>query len=216
MTDQPLKPKGRKPRSKAQTNVFELPPHVRSISQMHDLLGSAIDRMDASVRIRESMAYALWAGVVGKAAAAATEVDTISNGVLMVRTRSSSWSHELTLHRIRIVERLNREIGYPVIKEIRFKAQGVSEPEAVVIEPKPTDHELLQIVFEPAEADELRTRLSELESIPDHDLRTRIADQLIASFRLRHWQIEHGWEVCPKCLTVYHEADSVCPFCRLM
>ena len=105
-TPAPRKPRTKRPKS-ASTIIVNMPPLFAGVNEMHGLLDRTIGMMEASTRIRESLAFAYWERVVGGTAAAASEVEMVSNGVLIVRTRSSAWSHELMMHRVRILERLN-------------------------------------------------------------------------------------------------------------
>ena len=215
-TPAPRKPRTKRPKS-ASTVIVNMPPLFAGVNEMHGLLDRTIGMMEASTRIRESLAFAYWPRVVGDTAAAASEVEMVSNGVLIVRTRSSAWSHELLMHRVRILERLNKLIGAPVIKDIRFHAQGVVKPKVDAATPTPTPAELLKLILEPAEQEELNARLADLVvTIPNPDLRTRISTRVTNEFRLRHWHVAHGWTVCPHCLRAHNSGDELCEFCRLM
>ena len=92
--------------------------------------------MESAAQVRESLAFAYWARVAGPQAAAATEVEAVRDGVLFVRTKSSVWSHELTLHKEKLLSGLNRMLGGRVITEIVYKARGVKKKPP---EPEPVD-----------------------------------------------------------------------------
>jgi predicted nucleic acid-binding Zn ribbon protein len=81
--------------------------------------------MESGTKLRESLALAYWAEVVGEQAAAASQAETIRDGILFVRTKSSVWSHELTFLKAHILAELNRRIGRPVIKDIIYRAQCI-------------------------------------------------------------------------------------------
>jgi predicted nucleic acid-binding Zn ribbon protein len=170
--------------------------------------------MDSAGRIRESIAIGLWANAVGETAAAASRAETVRDGVLVVRTKSSTWSHELTLYKPRILARLNQLLGAWVIQDIVFKAKGVPakpapEPDA------PTLDELNAIVLEPAEKAELRRRLESLFHVENEHARLSLAHRTTLDMKLRHWQIKHGWKICIRC-GVTHKTDyEICPICRL-
>src|SRR5690348_9072138 len=90
-----------------------------------EALAGLLGSLESATAVRESLALAYWERVVGPQAAAATEPESVRDGVLFVRTKSSVWSHELTFLKAHILTELNRRIGRPVIKEIIFRAQGV-------------------------------------------------------------------------------------------
>ena len=161
------------------------------------------------------MAIGLWPKAVGPQAAAATEPEAVRDGVLFVRTKSSVWSQELVFLKGDILAKLNRLLGGNIITDLRFRARGVSK-EAAEIEPDtPSPEELATVVLEPAEEAELQARLETLSAMPGERARRTIAARLTAEARLRHWRLERGWKVCPRCATLHKTEFPLCPICRL-
>ena len=149
---------------------------------------------------------------VGAQAAAATQAETVRDGVLFVRTNSSVWSHELMLHKARLLQSLNRLLGAQVISEIIFRAQGIAPPEPPADPDHPTDEELATLLLEPHERDRLRASLEALISITDAHARESIARRITYEARLRHWRLEHGWKVCPRCDALHGKTPyRICP-----
>lgn len=171
--------------------------------------------MESSTQIRESLALAYWPRVVGAQAAAATQAEAVRDGVLFVRTKSSVWSHELMLHKARLLQGLNRLLGAPVITEIIFRAQGIAPPAPPADPDNPTEEELAAVALEPHERDRLRISLESLISIKDDHARQSIARRITLEARLRHWRLEHGWKVCPRCDALHKTSYRICPLCRL-
>ena len=170
--------------------------------------------MESAGRIRENLAIGLWAQAVGEQAAEASRAELVRDGVLTVRTKSSTWSHELSLYKHRILETLNRQLGGCVIRDIVFKAKGIPakpapEPDA------PTLEELQCVILEPAEKVELRCRLESLFHVENEHARLSLAHRTTLDMKLRHWQLAHGWKLCPRCQTTHKTAFNLCPICRL-
>ncbi len=179
------------------------------------MLQNVIGGMESGTKIRESLALAYWSRVVGAQAAAATEPETVRDGVLFVRTKSSVWSHELTLHKPRLLLGLNRMLGGKLITDIVFRAQGVKKA-VIEEEPEtPSQEELDAVVLEPPEKAELRARLRDLYTLEDDRIRNTIAVRLVREAKLRHWRLERGWRVCPRCSALHRTDYSICPICRL-
>ncbi|UWX57634.1 DUF721 domain-containing protein [Chlorobaculum sp. MV4-Y] len=63
----------------------------------------------------------LWDGVVGEAIARVTTVEKMKEGDLYVKVRNPSWRMELNFRKRDIVARLNKAIGYQMIRTIIFK-----------------------------------------------------------------------------------------------
>jgi predicted nucleic acid-binding Zn ribbon protein len=178
------------------------------------MMDQVIDSLESRKRVRESLALAHWPRVVGAHAAAATEAETVRDGILFVRTRSSSWSHELTLHKERILHLLNEALGEPLIREIVFRARGLA-PKSAPPATDPTPEELQAVVLEPPEEEELEARLRALGLLEDERVRDLLTNRLVRQARLRHWKLEHGWRLCRRCSALYNDPDDICPLCRL-
>ena len=181
-----------------------------------DALSRAIGGMNSSGKIKESLALAYWAKVVGQQAANASKAESVQNGVIFIRTRSSVWSHELNLHKARLIAGLNRLLGGAVIKDIVFRAQGV-EPKAVVIEEEiPLEPELKTVILDADEQAELQHLLRKIFlEVEDDHARVSLSHRLTMEIRLRHWRLDHGWKLCPKCRTTHKTSYRLCPICRL-
>ena len=189
---------------------------ARSQSPMANVLGGAINRMDSAAQVRQSLALAYWDRAVGAQAAAASEADSVRDGVLIVRTKSSVWSHELALHKTRILQNLNRMLGGPMIREIIFRAQGITpKTEEKRETDEPTQEDLQMVLLDAAEKAELRDKLEALIHIPSDHIRQTIAVRLTLDAKLRHWQLERGYQVCRRCDALHKTPYDVCPVCRL-
>ena len=192
-----------------------LPPSMRGGSPLSGLLHNVVGGMDSSTKIQESLALAYWPRAVGVQGAAATEVDVVRDGVLFVRTKSSVWSHELTLHKPKLLQNLNRMLGGKVLHDIIFRAQGITRQEKIVEVDTPGAEELAAVVLEPEEKVELRVRLRQLISIPDDRIRHAIAVRLTNEAKLQHWRLERGWRLCLRCRMPHKTDADTCPQCRL-
>jgi predicted nucleic acid-binding Zn ribbon protein len=180
-----------------------------------EALEGLLNGLDSAVKVRESMAMAYWARAVGPQVAAASEPESVRDGVLFVRTKSSTWSHELTFQKAEIIAKLNRMVGRPVIQEIVYRAQGVKKKRAEEAPDAPTDAELAAVRLPAEEQAALRRELDELVSIHDDKLRQTIARRMIREYRLRRWRLEHGWRACRACAAPHHDDGDLCPICRL-
>ena len=104
---------------------------LRNGSPMSGLLQMVIGGMDAGGQIHESVALAYWPAAAGAQMAAGSEADSVRGGVLIVRTKSSTYSHELTLHKATLLQKLNHGCwAAKVIHDIIFRAQGLTRKEA--------------------------------------------------------------------------------------
>lgn len=181
-----------------------------------EVLVATVTGMDSAARVRESLAFAYWARIVGAQAAAATEVESVRDGILFIRTKSSVWSHELTLHKAKIVEGLNRMLGGRVITEIVYRARGVKKRQEAPLEADAPDlAELDAVVLDAAEHAELQAHLQRLPRIRSERIRSVMESRMVRDAKLRHWRIERGWSLCRSCSGLHKTEFDICPLCRL-
>ncbi len=70
-----------------------------------DLIREGLRRRDLEAGVLQARAVSMWERVVGETVAAATRAESIRDGVLWVVTKSSAWSHELSMMREELVKR---------------------------------------------------------------------------------------------------------------
>jgi len=88
-------------------------------------LGSSLDQLADGLGIRRKLseydAVLQWETLVGEHIARAASAVRITNGVLVVRVRTSSWRNELSLRKAEIIKTINTGLGRDVVKDIRFQ-----------------------------------------------------------------------------------------------
>jgi predicted nucleic acid-binding Zn ribbon protein len=176
-------------------------------------LSELIGAMESGPRILASMAVAYWPDVVGPQAAAATEAETVRDGVLFVRTRSSAWSHELSFLRETLVTRLNERIGRPVIRGIRFSARGAPAPRQPAEPVQPVGEALDRVELPPEIEQQLQREMREIAKIGDERLRSAVARAMSRGARARWWRLHNGWRECPSCGAPHRASSDLCPIC---
>jgi len=189
---------------------------ARGQGPVGEVLNGVFGSFESGSRLRESLALAYWADVVGPQAAAASEAESIRDGILFVRTKSSVWSHELTFLKAHILAELNRRIGRTLIRDIIYRAQGVKRAGEQAEEPvHPTEEQLSLVVLSAEEQAALGADLDDLASVHDERLRESVRGRIIRDRRLRRWRLDHGWKECTGCQSVHNTDGSLCPICRL-
>ncbi len=191
------------------------PPAALRSSPLAAVLVSTIGGMESAAQIRESLALVHWPEVVGPQGAAASQPESVRDGILFVRTRSSVWSHELTLHKPRLLAGLNRLLGGPVVKEIVFRARGMKPPVEVTRVEQPDATGIQAVVLSQSERVELREKLHALYSVEDDRAREVLARRLTQEAKLRRWRLDNGWRTCRRCEALHETEFALCPICRL-
>lgn len=88
-------------------------------------LGLEIQRLVQDIgiekKLNEYRAVTEWEAIVGEHIARESSAVRISQGVLVVRVRTSTWRNELTLRKKEIMQKINDTLGGKIVKEIRFQ-----------------------------------------------------------------------------------------------
>ncbi len=182
---------------------------------MSDVLKSTISGMNSAGQIRQSLALSYWARAAGPAAARSSEAIKVLNGILFIRTKSSSWSHELNMHKTELMLNLNRLLGGKVIEDIKFRTDGTKWLEVVEQPADPSLEELDALALLPEEELTLQMNLQGLESINHPRAREALAIRMRRDAKLKRWRLAHNWKVCPKCTAAHTSEYEICPICRL-
>ena len=79
-------------------------------------------------KILEHQAMFLWGDVVGEKFAQHAQPGSVSEGKMVVVVADSVRLMELNLQKLKLIDQLNKELGFNVIKDIEFKLGNVPEP----------------------------------------------------------------------------------------
>lgn len=80
-----------------------------------------------SKSLYDERAIKLWQKAIDGRIAKQTEASIVKNKVLYVLTSTSTWAHELTLLRKKILERINSFAGREILKDIRFRVGRIEK-----------------------------------------------------------------------------------------
>ncbi len=151
-----------------------------------------------------------WPEVVGETVAAATRVQGLRDGVLLVAAKTSTWAFELTFFKDAYRRGLNERVGKPVVRDIRFRVGRVEESARPGPAPQPA----------PPPADplpqEMRAEVERIAApVTDPNLRARLQEVLVRETRRQEWRLKRGWKPCDRCRALHPGTGALCPLCRL-
>lgn len=86
-----------------------------------DIIGDFMQQEDIETTMLEHRALQHWVDVVGPGANRLTTERWVDDGVITVMISSAALRSELMLSRSSIIDQLNKLVGKPVIREIKFK-----------------------------------------------------------------------------------------------
>jgi predicted nucleic acid-binding Zn ribbon protein len=100
------------------------PPLINNKKKMREptLLGTLvqeqIQKLGLGKKILESQAVLIYKDVVGQKIAAISEAVDLRGGKLFVQVHSPAWKEELMFTRHLIAEKINKELGVEVVKQV--------------------------------------------------------------------------------------------------
>ncbi|MDO8588073.1 MAG: DUF721 domain-containing protein [Armatimonadota bacterium] len=183
------------------------------MSGLSDSLAQALKKYHLEKRLKQEIAAAGWADVVGEKCAAASRPETVRDGILFVSCKSSAWAQELTFLKDRIISEMNKRVGAAVIKDIRFAGTGLRKSREAVggeEENVPSPKEIQDIKLGSAEL--LRVSRA-VEDVKDPDLAAKMRGAMETRQKLEHWRLAHGWRKCPGCGDLFKGKGPKCPAC---
>lgn len=86
-----------------------------------DVIQAVIDRLGLRPHIDEARIIETWATLAGPQVNGVTTSVWLKGRTLFVKIRSAAWRQELHLRRREWRERLNEELGEPLVEEIVFR-----------------------------------------------------------------------------------------------
>lgn len=92
----------------------------RLIKPLGIALDELINGLGIKKKLREYDAIIYWDSVVGKQIAKMATATRITQGVLFVHVKTSTWRNELTLRKKEIIDKLNAVVGLEAVKDIKF------------------------------------------------------------------------------------------------
>lgn len=95
-------------------------PHS-AIKPINSAIDELVNNLGIRKKLREYDAVLCWENAVGEHIAKMATAIRITQGVLFVNVKTSTWRNELMLCKKDIIEKLNIAVGETVVKDIKFK-----------------------------------------------------------------------------------------------
>lgn len=140
------------------------------LERVGDILRHSLKRLDLSGRLSEYGVWPIWNEIVGATIARNAQPEKIRNGTLFVKVTSSIWMQQLQYVKEMIAEKLNKDLGNEVVKNIFFFVGkiGSAMPEptakdlAATEEPSQARPQLQDEYLQPINDPEIRRALKKL------------------------------------------------------
>lgn len=150
-----------------------------------------------------------WRQVVGDQLAKVTQVKQVKGGVVTVVASSPTVANELQFLKDELRRRI-REAARFEPSDIRISIGTVRQE--TIPEVEKLERELARLTLTPRE----KTLIEQtVVSIPDPELKERVARVFEQFLRLNQWKRRHGFKECHRCKALYRSPRQYCPVCRI-
>ena len=95
---------------------------MKEFEDIGSIIGSVVDKMELSKKLRVSDIFNHWEDIVGKQIAKKSKPERLLRKTLYVSVTTSTWANELSLMSEKLIEKINSFTGEDIVKTIRFKA----------------------------------------------------------------------------------------------
>jgi predicted nucleic acid-binding Zn ribbon protein len=182
-------------------------------------IGIAVRSVIATNALTKSItacqAMTLWPEIAGEQLANVCKAESVRDGTLYVKAKSSSWANELTFHKPELLRKLGARLGAGVVNDIHFST-------ASRMRSSRTETAIAEISSEPALEKRKQLVLGPMDSAAMTDPKLKLRQLIERSTKIVEWRRENGWVECVRCAALYDPIDStensggVCPFCMVM
>jgi len=159
---------------------------LKHISFVFDCLGEK--EKGIGRHIKSAALLNLWKTVLGQKVASVSDPLRISDGILFVQAKNSSWANELNYLKRDIISKLNAQAKSKLIKDIRFKVGGFDE-----------------------EKNDLRSDDVSSDAFENDDIILKIENKIK---KKEGEKIARGFTKCTLCGQLHMENNPLCFFCR--
>lgn len=181
-------------------------------------LESYLARAGLIQKLKEQLAVASWARIVGRDVASKTTPLSVSNGILYIAVDSPSWACEISFLKEHIIRQLNEIVKEEVIRDIR--SEVARKPRNQYIATGGEGDESGE-VFDVKWLDEVslpeRVLLAiegMVNNIQDPAMAARLRLLLTRIKKSDVWKESKGWNRCPTCRALKTPSLKECPVCR--
>ncbi|MGH2348786.1 MAG: DUF721 domain-containing protein [bacterium] len=153
-----------------------------ALTHLRTILRTAAKSLGVERAAHAALAAEMWPDVVGPEAAAATRVDGLRGGTLLVSAQPGLWAQELSVRRSQLAASLNAALGERVILDIRI-TQRAFEPT------RPAHSSARQVAAAESVGEEERAAIERAAAeIQDPELREITTRAMISQARWRQRQ----------------------------
>ncbi len=178
------------------------------------IVPKAMKKLGLLKEYKKNKIFYSWGDIVGEDIAKYIIPQEVKYGVLYVYAYSSVWANNFQYLKLDIIDKINEEAGYKIIKDIQFtrfkkKVQNNYSP---IWEQKVNLGKCLQKVVI---TDDDKIKIDkQLKNIEDTDLRRILISVRLKSIQLSKLKKDYGWHECKRCGKLSPPQETYCVNCQ--
>ena len=155
-----------------------------------------------------------WTDIVGKEIAAHTEPKNFSFGILDIGTANSVWANNLLYMKYDIIDKINNELKYKVIKDIRFSYGKMGSNKVLPVrmqEQKDIKRILANIKLNAVVQKQIS---DDVAIIKDEELSDKIKNIMLINKKMNELKKSKNWHECKSCGALCPSTEIYCSICE--
>ncbi len=88
------------------------------MEQIGNILSKFLYELGIDRPVMKYRALTMWPEIVGERISNVTEAKRLTDGKMFVKVQNDSWRNELTFYKQEIIQKINKEIGLKIVKDI--------------------------------------------------------------------------------------------------
>ncbi len=88
------------------------------MEQIGNILSKFLYELGIEKPIMKYRALRMWPEIVGERISKVTEAKGLTDGKMFVKVQNDSWRNEITFYKQEIIQKINREVGSKIVKDI--------------------------------------------------------------------------------------------------
>jgi len=93
---------------------------TKKLQPLSNSLAGFLKSLGIESKVREYEVIGYWPSIVGEKIASASEAQYVSDGILFVKAKNSTWRNELIYMKGEILSRIDKKVGRGIINDIRY------------------------------------------------------------------------------------------------
>jgi hypothetical protein len=165
-------------------------------------IGAVVRSVVAQNALQKSLtahqAITLWPQIAGDQLAKVCIAESVRDGVLFVKSKSSAWANELTFHKPELIKKLDARLGGGIVTDIHFSTSSRLRTSRVS-----EKYEEDEAIGAKAVAARPMISLAPIDGAAALDPKLKLRLLIERTEAILAWRRQNGWVECSRCHALY-------------